>query len=262
MSRTVLAAFSLVFLWSCSEPAAQLIPEAHVANPSTLDSVSLITWSKAELLGKFDPATHPEFERVPRTWTDKENIHLRAEALAAYGRMRQAAGSADITLVVRSATRNFSYQKGIWERKWQRPQYMGWQAIDKARDIMTYSAMPGASRHHWGTDVDLNSFENDWFTSGEGERIYSWLQQHAAEFGFHQVYDDKSTGRTGYELERWHWSYLPLAGPMLMAFNATISEEDLSQANFSGSVSADSLKVMDQFVNGVDLPPGYFKTER
>ncbi len=129
--------------------------------------------------------------------------------------MKAAADQAGIQLVIRSATRNFEYQRGIWERKWQRPQYMGWQDIDKARDILTYSAMPGASRHHWGTDIDLNSFENEWFTSGEGADIYAWLTAHAADFGFHQVYDDKSTGRTGYELERWHWSYLPTAGPML-----------------------------------------------
>ena len=49
---------------------------------------------------------------------------------------------------------------------------------------------------------------------------------------------------------------------MLMAFNATISSQDLSQSNFSGSASADSLNVLTQFVNGVNLPTGYSKTER
>ena len=84
--------------------------------------------------------------------------------------MKAAAQQAGIQLIIRSATRNFEYQRGIWERKWKRPQYMGWQAIDKARDILTYSAMPGASRHHWGTDIDLNSFENDWFDRRRGRR--------------------------------------------------------------------------------------------
>ena len=156
--------------------------------------------------------------------------------------------------MIRSATRNFDYQKGIWERKWERPQYMGWQAVDKARDILTYSAMPGASRHHWGTDIDFNSFENDWFESGEGAEVYAWLTAHAGEYGFHQVYDDKSTGRTGYELERWHWSFLPIAGPMLTAYNRLVSGGDLTGAPFSGAETADSLAVLRDFVNGLALP--------
>ena len=262
MSRTGLAVASLIFLWNCGEPAAQLAADGTGRSKVSTDSTVTATWPKAELLGQFEPAGHPAFERVPKAWTDKDNIYLRRDALAAYGQMRKSAEADGIRLLVRSATRNYSYQKGIWERKWERPKYMGWQAVDKAKDIMTYSAMPGASRHHWGTEVDLNAFENDWFTSGEGAVVYAWLQQHAAEYGFHQVYDDKSTGRTGYELERWHWSYLPISGPMLVAFNATISPQDLSQSNFSGSDSADSLNVLTQFVNGVNLPTGYSKTER
>jgi LAS superfamily LD-carboxypeptidase LdcB len=250
----------------CSTPAAQESvssnPLANVASVTEQGIDSLPVFTRAELLGRFDPAVLPGFLRVPAAWTDKEEIYLRAEVLEAYGRMREAATADGVALLVRSATRNFDYQKGIWERKWERPQYMGWQAVDKARDILTYSAMPGASRHHWGTDIDLNSFENDWFESGEGAEIYDWLLSHAGDYGFHQVYDDKSTGRTGYELERWHWSYLPTAGPMLTAYNALVSEGDLTGAPFSGAETADSLAVLRDFVNGVDLPADYRNTER
>lgn len=174
--------------------------------------------------------------------------------------MRKAASKAGITLIVRSATRNFEYQRGIWERKWERPRYMGWHDVDKARDILTYSAMPGASRHHWGTDIDFNAFENDWFESDEGAPTYNWLKENAGHYGFHQVYDDKSTGRTGYELERWHWSFLPTANLMLAAYNQRISEDSLMDAEFSGSDTADSLRVLTDFVNGLALPQS--KTER
>lgn len=259
---------ALVGTWAvgCSAPSAQ---EAVTADP-LVDPVSVVdhagdslpTFTREELLGRFDPAAHPDFRSVPTAWTDKEEIYLRAEVLEAYGRMREAAQADGIALLIRSATRNFDYQRGIWERKWERPQYMGWQAVDKARDILTYSAMPGASRHHWGTDIDLNSFENDWFESGEGAAVYAWLTAHARDYGFHQVYDDKSTGRTGYELERWHWSYLPIAGPMLAAFNAKVGLSDLTDAPFSGAETADSLRVLSDFVNGVDLPAAYRNTER
>lgn len=249
-------------LCTCSEPHAQSeVPSTVQRRPIDLTSHaashasdSLTTFSRDELLGQFDPSEHAGFVRVPNAWTDKDDIYLRAEVLKAYGEMKAAAQQAGIQLIIRSATRNFEYQRGIWERKWKRPQYMGWQAIDKARDILTYSAMPGASRHHWGTDIDLNSFENDWFTAGEGEEIYKWLTAHANQFGFHQVYDDKATGRTGYEMERWHWSYLPTAGPMLDAYNLYIGTLDLTSAPFSGAATADSLNVLVKFVNGIDLP--------
>lgn len=219
-------------------------------------------YSREELIGQFDPSIHSAFSLVPDAWTDKDSIYLRTEVLDACGRMRAAAAADGVNLLIRSATRNFEYQRGIWERKWKRPQYMGWQAVDKARDILTYSAMPGASRHHWGTDIDFNAFENDWFESGEGAEVYDWLSTHAGDYGFHQVYDDKSTGRTGYALERWHWSYLPIAQPMLAAYNRLIAREDLTSAPFSGAETADSLRVLRDFVNGVDLPAAYRSTDR
>ncbi|MGB1074545.1 MAG: D-alanyl-D-alanine carboxypeptidase family protein, partial [Flavobacteriales bacterium] len=160
-------------LTSCAEPAAQVVAEPlHApeveADAAVVSAQNLPAYTREELLGRFDPAAHPDFSRVPNAWTDKDGIYLRTEVLLACGQMRADAAADGVTLVIRSATRNFDYQKGIWERKWERPQYMGWQAVDKARDILTYSAMPGASRHHWGTDIDFNSFENDWFASGEG----------------------------------------------------------------------------------------------
>lgn len=238
-------------LLGCAEPVTQTVADPA---PAVVEVQNVPAYTRAELLGQFDPSAHAGFSRVPDAWTDKDGIFLRTEVLDACGRMRDAAAADGVLLLVRSATRNFDYQKGIWERKWQRPRYMGWQAVDKARDILTYSAMPGASRHHWGTDIDFNSFENAWFESGEGAEVYGWLKAHAAEYGFHQVYDDKSTGRTGYELERWHWSYLPTAGPMLSAYNALIAETDLIEADFSGSETADSLRVLRDFVNGIDRP--------
>ena len=257
LAFTALAIGLAIGLAACSEPAAQAMTEPPLsteADAATALAQSGPAYVRDELLGQFDPASHPGFSRVPDARTDKDGIYLRTEVLEACGQMRSAAAQAGITLLIRSATRNFQYQRGIWERKWQRTRYMGWQDVDKARDILTYSAMPGASRHHWGTDIDFNSFENEWFESGEGAEVYGWLKAHAAEFGFHQVYDDKATGRTGYELERWHWSYMPTAGPMLDAYNAVVSEADLIHADFSGAGTADSLQLLRDFVNGIDQP--------
>jgi LAS superfamily LD-carboxypeptidase LdcB len=154
-----------------------------------------------------------------------------------------------ITLTILSATRNFDAQKGIWERKWKRPQYEGKTDLERITDILKFSSMPGTSRHHWGTDIDLNSLEPAYFKQGKGLVIYEWLRKHGAEYGYHQTYTSKEDGRSGYNEEAWHWSYLPLAGPMLEEYNRVITYENLS--GFSGSNSAAKARVLEDFVNGI-----------
>ena len=169
----------------------------------------------------------------------------------AYERMFEEAWKVGINLQILSATRNFDYQRGIWERKWDRPRYMGWEDIDKAVDIMTYSSMPGTSRHHWGTDIDLCSLRNDWFASAEGARVYDWLNLNAWKYGFRQVYSNKEiTGRTGYNEEKWHWSYMPLSSVFLDQYNALVLEEDIE--GFLGSEVAGEIGVITDYVNGVE----------
>lgn len=202
-----------------------------------------------ELIGDFNPAEHPGFVRIEGQYTEKRDIYLRKEAYTAFVNMAQAAGEAGFTLNVVSATRNFSYQKGIWERKWEQPKYMGWSAIDRSKDILKFSAMPGSSRHHWGTDLDLNSLDNGWFESGEGKRLYEWLCSHASTYGFHQVYTSKSDGRTGYEEEKWHWSYMPLAEQFLQQYNQAMTNQTLGP--FKGSETAVELKIVEKYVNGI-----------
>jgi hypothetical protein len=211
---------------------------------------SIPPFTKEELLGKFNPSKHASFTLIESAFTSKTGIYLRKEAYESFKQMHRAAASAHISLTILSATRNFDAQKAIWERKWKRPQYEGKQDLDRIKDILKYSSMPGTSRHHWGTDIDLNSLEPAYFKSGNGLVVYQWLQAHAAEFGFYQTYTSKLNGRLGYEEEAWHWSYIPLSGPMLKAYNATITYTDLF--GFSGSESASKARVIEDFVNGID----------
>lgn len=206
--------------------------------------------SKDDLLGKLDPAKHADFIRIEKTYTSKDNIYLRKEVYASFQKMYDAALKDGVKLTIISATRNFNAQKAIWEKKWVRPQYAGKTDEEKVADIMKYSSMPGTSRHHWGTDIDLNSLENTYFTSGQGKKIYDWLVAHAAEYGFYQTYTTKSNGRTGYEEEKWHWSYKPLANQFLAEYKKQISYADLT--GFSGSGVAEKLKVIEIYVNGIE----------
>jgi D-alanyl-D-alanine carboxypeptidase len=207
-------------------------------------------WRIAELIGLNQPNTDPEFIELPRETCSRSGLYLRKEAARAFLSMAEAATADGIELIVVSAARNFTYQNGIWSRKWQRPEYQQLSDFEKAVDILKYSAMPGTSRHHWGTEIDLNHLENDWFLQGEGLEIARWLDANAAYFGFHQVYDD-NPARPGYLTERWHWSYLPLAASMLQAYNECIDRAVLLSLDAPGMGHVDSLHIIRDFVNGI-----------
>ena len=101
----------------------------------------------------------------------------------------------------------------IWNEKWSGKRKSTGTAditkitdqLEKAMIILRYSSMPGTSRHHWGTDFDINMLNNEYYDKGDGKIIYKWLESNAAKFGFGQPYN---AGReNGYKEEKWHWSY-------------------------------------------------------
>ena len=59
-------------------------------------------------------------------YASRTGILLRTEVLNAFYDLQQAAEDEDIELIILSGTRTFLHQKSIWERKWERPRYMGW----------------------------------------------------------------------------------------------------------------------------------------
>jgi zinc D-Ala-D-Ala carboxypeptidase len=213
---------------------------------------------KNYLLGKFDPAKHPQFSKLgdEHTQGSAKGGYLRTETYEAFVKMSDAARKEGVELKIISATRNFDSQKRIWENKWEGRTLVEGKNLttvkdpkERARLILLYSSMPSTSRHHWGTDMDLNSLENSYFESGQGLKIYQWLTNHASEYGFCQPYTSKVAGRTGYEEEKWHWSYLPLSGIFLDDYNKKVTYKDIK--GFAGSDVSSSINVIKNYVLGV-----------
>jgi len=202
------------------------------------------------LLGKFDYKSHDHFVQVDQKWCEKE-IFLQQETYQAFFRMAEAAKNDGIDLKIVSGTRNFEEQKTIWERKWNANKVEVKSEMENARKILMYSSMPGTSRHHWGTDIDINSVEEEYFRESKGKKEYQWLVNHASQFGFCQVYSDPTkTKRTGYKEEVWHWSYMPLSHNYLNEYLEKIGEDDLS--GFQGCETAKEIKIIQNFVKGID----------
>lgn len=149
----------------------------------------------------------------------------------------RAAGEAGFQLEVASGFRSFERQLQIWNTKVQgrRP------VLDDAGEpldpgnlseaellfaILRWSALPGTSRHHWGTDLDV--YDSSRLppgyqlqltveeTIGEGPcaEFHLWLGDYLSSMqnpGFFRPY---GRDRGGVAPEPWHLSYAPLAAPL------------------------------------------------
>ncbi|MEN9333268.1 MAG: hypothetical protein RLY35_448 [Bacteroidota bacterium] len=220
----------------------------HATGQSNIkDSVDI-----AFLLGKTNYANDKRFTKLPMGISSKENAYLLNEVTDSLMKMIAAAKKDGIQFQVISASRNFDQQKNIWEKKWlaRKTQYPG--GLDRAKNILLYSSMPGTSRHHWGTDFDLNSLNPKYFAQGKGKKEYDWLCMNAARYGFYQPYD-ANPNRTGYKEEKWHWSFFPIGDQLTQNYLEQIKYEDLGP--FSGSNYSKEINVIQQYVNGIQNPP-------
>jgi D-alanyl-D-alanine carboxypeptidase len=206
---------------------------------------------KKFLLGRFDYTQDSSFIKVPTKYASKQ-VYIKNEVFLKFKQMFTDAEKEGVQLLILSGTRSFKEQKAIWEKKWEH-YIVKMDTLSCMKKILSYSSMPSTSRHHWGTDLDLNDLTNDYFNSGKGLKIYTWLKNNASKYGFCQVYDDKSKSqRTGYEMEKWHWSYLPLSSIYLEDYKAQISYTDIE--GFKGSYLAKhkSIKMIQNFVCGIN----------
>lgn len=148
-------------------------------------------------------------------------------AQKAFDQMAEAAKKENINLKIVSGYRSFERQKQIWNRKYSRNQKAGLEPINNIKKIITFSSLPGTSRHHWGTEVDLidgsQKEEGDVLITQkfQGEGPYTslaiWMQENASQFGFYLPYtNDKK--RKGFSFEPWHYSFAPVSIDMLKAY--------------------------------------------
>ncbi len=256
LAATSIAAYAALFTKKTEITGNKQVVEVVTNDNSVALNVTQAQAADTELMGKFEPSTHSDFVAVPRTYSDGGQAYfLRKETLESFKKMHEAAKKDGITLTIISATRNFDRQKQIWEAKWNGATAVGGKNLaktvadptERALKILTYSSMPSTSRHHWGTDFDLNSLNPSFFENGNGKKIYDWLVLHAAEYGFAQPY---TAGRpSGYNEEKWHWSYTPLAKQFTQNYAKNIQNSEIT--GFLGSETAVSIDMVNKYVLGV-----------
>ena len=174
-----------------------------------------------------------------------EGINLRKEAYEAFVKMKKAAYSAGFDIKMISSYRSYDRQLAIFERKFIRfTEDDGLEPLAAIDKIIEYSTIPGTSRHHWGTDIDIidgyprvsgdvlvpKKFEE----GGPFEPFKQWLDENTEKFGFYLVYTDDFF-RKGFKYEPWHYSYAPLSMPMLEQFRGKNIFRQLVREEYEGS---------------------------
>lgn len=211
------------------------------------------------LIGDVDPSKDPKFAKIPEKYLGGSRVWGHKDAVAAFVRMAEDAEANGYKLKAVSAFRSFSDQKKIWEDKWTGKTLVGGKKLPvstpdpkaRAAKILEFSSMPATSRHHWGTDFDINNLNNSYFATKDGKRIYDWLTTHAPQYGFCQVYSAKGADRsTGYEEEKWHWSYMPVASWYLKQYPIDVGYERIT--GFEGATAARDVDVIKNYVQGIN----------
>lgn len=173
-----------------------------------------------------------------------EGIDLRKEAHDAFVDMRNAALKEGIDIKIVSSFRSFDRQVTIFERKYiNYTEELGMEPLPAIDKIIEYSTIPGTSRHHWGTDIDI--IDANGITEGDvlvpekfqadgpfGD-LKSWMDENSQKFGFYLVYTDEPK-RRGFKYEPWHYSYAPLSIPMLTTFRKRNIMHYLDKEDFEG----------------------------
>jgi LAS superfamily LD-carboxypeptidase LdcB len=131
--------------------------------------------------------------------------------------------------------------------------------------ILLWSALPGASRHHWGTDVDLidrNAVSNgyqaqlvaaEFAGGGPFAALAEWLEAHAAHFGFFRPFKGR---RSGVQPEPWHYSFAPIAEPARKRLSIDVLRTALAAAPLAGKdrVLARIEELHHRYVARIDWP--------
>ncbi len=202
---------------------------------------------------------------------------LHPEVVGPWLALRAAADRAGIDLVPGSSFRDFEQQLRIWNAKFRGKRALldpagepldaaALDEVGRVEAILHWSALPGASRHHWGTEIDVIDaavlpagqrpalVPAEYAEGGIFARLGAWLDAYAGEFGFFRPYD---IYRGGVQPEPWHLSFAPVAQQAQALLTPSLLAEALSGADLAGRevVLARLGDIHARYVRAVAAPP-------
>lgn len=180
--------------------------------------------------------------------------------------LQSRAADEGFDLQILSGFRGFEHQLSIWNRKVRgelavldseaRPIDIGTLSErELVFAILRWSALPGASRHHWGTDLDvfdaaskpdgydIELIPEEVDSGGMFGPLHDWLDLRMAAGEAHGFYRPYDVDRGGVAPERWHLSYAPLGSAYL---------RDLTPAVLGDAVAAADMELKHVVLEHLD----------
>jgi LAS superfamily LD-carboxypeptidase LdcB len=204
------------------------------------------------------------------------NCALHAHVAAPFLSLRRAALTEGFDVVPASSFRDFSRQLKIWNGKFSGEKPMvdaSGHSIDvselspmqRVDAVLLWSALPGASRHHWGTDIDLidrgaTSLDyrarlapEEFAPGGPYAALAGWLDANAARFGFFRPFRGVLSG---VQPEPWHYSFAPVSENARRALSPAVLHKAIAAAPLLGKdeVLARLDALHARYVAAIDWP--------
>lgn len=190
-----------------------------------------------------------------------DSIKLEKNTFIAMEKMRKAALLDGVKIKVVSGFRDFERQKQIWNRKFKKfTTENNLSDLDAIKEIIRFSTIPGTSRHHWGTEIDVidEDFKNEknlliskkYKEGGIFEKLKKWMDNNSEKFGFYLTYDN-NINRKGFEYEPWHYSYLPESKRYLKSFLKIDIVEIISKVDIEGKELFNEKFISDYINNNI-----------
>ncbi len=218
--RLLSLALILSCLWGCAPQRQALKPSALPTAQATAQETPVPppVLTDDQLLGLVLP---PGMVQDPES-----GQYALPQVMESFWKLRDKAAQEGWRLILVSGYRSFKNQTRIWnhfDALYQKTDAK-LDAKKRVRAIMSLVSVPGLSRHHWGTDLDISeaglrgqlvNVHPD--TPDRIVRFYDWMKLNAPQFGFCKVYLGK---RGAVRDEPWHWSYFPYSRIYFQQFMA------------------------------------------
>jgi LAS superfamily LD-carboxypeptidase LdcB len=205
-----------------------------------------------------------------------DNIYVHKQVVSAFKGLQLAAQKDGFNLQIASGFRSFERQQLIWNNKFSgKIRILNKEGhplaieklseIEKLFAILHWSALPGTSRHHWGTDFDifdpnclpvdkkLQLTVSEYSESGYFFELTQWLSENMKSFGFYRPYQ-KYNG--GVAIEPWHISYFPIAQRAIEKLDLPTIEGAILHNNvLAKALICEQLPVIyEQFIRNIGTP--------
>jgi len=214
--------------------------------------------------------------------TSSGGVQLHPAVIESFRALKASAANVGLDLQVASGFRNFERQLSIWNRKAsgqlivldgnsQPIDLSHLTELDRVLSILRWSALPGASRHHWGTDLDVFDAAvlpvgyQIQLTQEESNtmfgKLHHWLDtqmEGSTAEGFFRPY---SIDRGGVAPEPWHLSYAPLALDFQRAFSISQLAQILAETDIA--LKAVILANLDEiYARFIEVPYSIYPAKR